>query len=41
MKEDEFDSLFMAIKGIVLRKKEKCEHNLNKISSETKTMAGT
>ena len=41
MKEDELDSLFMVIEGIVSRKKEKCEHNLNKISPESKTMAGT
>ena len=38
MKEDEFDSLFMVIEGIVSRKKEKFEHNLNKISHEAKTM---
>ena len=34
MKEDEFDSLLMVIEGIVSRKKEKYEHNLNKLSPE-------
>ena len=38
MKEDEFDSLFMVIEGIVSKKKEKYEHNLNKLSAETKNM---
>ena len=38
MKEDEFDSLFMVIEGIVSRKKEKFEHNLNKLSPEAKNM---
>ena len=38
MKEDEFESLFMVIEGIVSRKKEKFEHNLLKISHEAKTM---
>ena len=38
MKEDEFECLFMVIEGIVSRKKEKYEHNLNKISHEAKTM---
>ena len=38
MKEDEFDSLFMVIEGIVSRKKEKFEHNLNKLSNEAKNM---
>ena len=38
MKEDEFESLFMVIEGIVSRKKEKFEHNLNKLSSEAKIM---
>ena len=38
MKEDEFECLFMVIEGIVSRKKEKFEHNLNKLSSETKNM---
>ena len=41
MKEDEFDSLFMVIEGIVSRKKEKYEHNLNKLSPEAKTMVET
>ncbi len=34
MKEDEFDSLLMVIEGIVSRKKEKYEHNLNKLSPD-------
>ena len=34
MKEDEFDSLLMVIEGIVSRKKEKYEHNLNKLSGD-------
>jgi hypothetical protein len=38
MKEDEFECLFMVIEGIVSRKKEKFEHNLNKLSSEAKNM---
>ena len=38
MKEDEFESLFMVIEGIVSRKKEKFEHNLNKLSPEAKNM---
>ena len=38
MKEEEFDSLFMVIEGIVSRKKEKFEHNLNKLSNEAKNM---
>ena len=38
MKEDEFDSLFMVIEGIVSKKKEKFEHNLNKLSPEAKNM---
>ena len=37
MKEDEFDSLLMVIEGIVSRKKEKYEHNLNKLSPEIQT----
>ena len=41
MKEDEFDSLFMVIEGIVSRKKEKFEHNLNKLTSETKNIVET
>ena len=36
MKEDEFDSLFMVIEGIVSRKKDKYEHNLSKCSSDVK-----
>ena len=36
MKEDEFDSLFMVIEGIVSKKKDKYEHNLNKLSSDVK-----
>ena len=36
MKEDEFDSLFMVIEGIISRKKDKYEHNLTKLSSEVK-----
>lgn len=36
MKEDEFDSLFMVIEGIISRKKEKYEHNLSKLSSDIK-----
>ena len=40
MKEDEFECLFMVIEGIVSRKKEKFEHNLNKLSSEAKNMVG-
>ena len=38
MNEDEFESLFMVIEGIVSRKKEKFEHNLNKLSPEAKSM---
>ena len=38
MKEDEFECLFMVIEGIVSRKKEKFEHNLNKLSPEAKNM---
>ena len=34
MKEDEFDSLFMVIEGIVSKKKDKFEHNLSKCSEE-------
>ena len=41
MKEDEFDSLFMVIEGIVSRKKEKFEHNLNKLTPETKNIVET
>ena len=41
MKEDEFDSLFMVIEGIVSRKKEKFEHNLNKLSSDIQNMLQT
>ena len=37
MKEDEFDSLLMVIEGIISRKKEKYEHNLNKLSPEIQT----
>ena len=36
MKEDEFDSLFMVIEGIISKKKDKYEHNLNKLSSDVK-----
>ena len=36
MKEDEFDSLFMVIEGIIARKKDKYEHNLNKLSIDVK-----
>ena len=36
MKEDEFDSLFMVIEGIIARKKDKYEHNLTKLSSDVK-----
>ena len=36
MKEDEFDSLFMVIEGIISKKKDKYEHNLNKCSSDVK-----
>lgn len=36
MKEDEFDSLFMVIEGIIARKKDKYEHNLNKLSTDVK-----
>ena len=36
MKEDEFDSLFMVIEGIVAKKKDKYEHNLSKCSSDVK-----
>ena len=36
MKEDEFDSLFMVLEGIISRKKDKYEHNLNKLSSDIK-----
>ena len=36
MKEDEFDSLFMVIEGILAKKKEKYEHNLTKLSEEVK-----
>ena len=41
MKEDEFESLFMVIEGIVSRKKEKFEHNLNKLTPETKNIVET
>ena len=37
MKEDEFDSLFMVIEGILAKKKDKYEHNLNKLSPEVKS----
>ena len=37
MKEDEFDSLLMIIESIVSRKKERYEHNLNKLSPEIQT----
>ena len=33
MKEDEDDNLFMVIEGILSKKKDKYEHNLNKLSS--------
>ena len=36
MKEDEFDSLFMVIEGIISKKKDKYEHNLNKCSEDVK-----
>ena len=36
MKEDEFDSLFMVIEGIIARKKDKYEHNLTKLSTDVK-----
>jgi len=36
MKEDEFDSLFMVLEGIISRKKDKYEHNLSKLSSDVK-----
>ena len=36
MKEDECDSLFMVIEGIVSKKKEKYEHSLSKLSAEVK-----
>ena len=36
MKEDEFDSLFMVIEGIISKKKDKYEHNLSKCSSDVK-----
>ena len=41
MKEDEFDSLFMVIEGIVSRKKEKFEHNLDKLSPDIQSMLQT
>ena len=37
MKEDEFDSLYMVLEGIASRKKEKYEHNLNKLSPDIQT----
>ena len=36
MKEDEFDSLFMVIEGIISKKKDKYEHNLSKCSTDVK-----
>ena len=36
MKEDEFDSLFMVLEGIISKKKDKYEHNLSKLSSDVK-----
>ena len=36
MKEDQFDSLFMVIEGIISKKKDKYEHNLSKCSSDVK-----
>ena len=36
MKEDEFDSLFMVIEGIMSKKKEKYEHSLSKCSDDVK-----
>ena len=37
LKEDEFDSLNMVLEGIVSRKREKFEHNLNKLSPDIQT----
>ena len=37
LKEDEFDSLNMVLEGIVSRKREKFEHNLNKLSPDMQT----
>ena len=36
MKEDEFESLFMVIEGIVSKKKDKYEHSLSKLSPDVK-----
>ena len=36
MKEDEVDTLVMIIDGILGRRRDKYEHNLNRLSAETK-----
>ena len=41
MKEDEYESLFMVIDGIISKKKEKYEHNFNKLSPDVQTMLET
>ena len=41
MKEDEFESLFMIIENIIAKKKEKFEHDLNKISPEAQNYLKT
>ncbi len=41
MKEDEYESLFMVLDGIISKKKEKYEHNFNKLSPDVQTMLET
>ena len=41
MKEDEFESLFMIIENIIAKKKDKFEHDLNKISPEAQKFLKT